>query len=114
MITSGSTCWRNLDHSNNSFVSSLKAITCEPAILEQVLSVKIFRMKGFDSPARNAGQLLAMTVECILETTLSSHHVSDLDDRILVSFREDALPTRTLDIKTKDSEGCNLGPFVFW
>ena len=29
-------------------------MTCEPAILEQVLSVKIFRTKGFDSPVNNA------------------------------------------------------------
>ena len=55
IIISGSTFWRNLDHSNNSFDSSLKAMTCEPAILEQLLSVKIFRMKGFDSPAHNTG-----------------------------------------------------------
>lgn len=53
IIISGSTFWRKFDHSCNKFDSSLKAMTCEPAMLEQVLSVKMFRMKGFDSPAQN-------------------------------------------------------------
>ena len=110
---SGSTFWRNFDHSSNSFDSSLKVITCEPAILEQVLSVKIFRMKGFDSPMHNGGQLLTAALGYLLEITLSSHHVGDLDDRILVSLREDTLPARALDIKTEDSERCNFGPFAF-
>jgi len=86
-------------------------MTCEPAILEQVLSVKIFRMKGFDSPVHNAGQL--PTMRYILEITLSSHHIGDLDDRILVSLRENTLPARTFNIKTEDPEGCDLGPFAF-
>ena len=113
VIISGSTFWRNLDHSNNSFDSSLKEITCEPAILEQVLSVKIFRMKGFDSPVRNADQLLTVTIGCILVITLSSYHISNLDYWILVGLREDALPTRALDIKTEYPERSNLRPFAF-
>ena len=113
IIMSGSTRWRNLDHSNSSFDSSLKAMTCEPAILEQVLSVKIFLMKGFDSPARNVGKLLTMAMGYLPEITLPSHHVGDLDDRILVSLREDTFPARALDIKTKDPERCDLGPFAF-
>ena len=88
-------------------------MTCEPAILEQLLSVKIFRMKGFDSPAHNTGKLPTMAMGYILETTLPSHHVSDLDDWILVSLREDTLPARALDIKAKDPERCDLGPFAF-
>lgn len=113
IIISGSTLWRNFDHSNNNFDSSLKAITCEPAILEQVLSVKMFRMKGFDSPVRNTGQLLTMTMGCILRITLSSHHVGDLDDWILIRLRKDPLPACALDIETEDPERCNLGPFPF-
>lgn len=54
-----------------------------------------------------------MTTGYILEITLSSHHVGDLDDRILVSLREDTLPARALDIKTEDPERCDLGPFAF-
>ena len=88
-------------------------MTCEPAILEQVLSVKIFRMKGFDSPAHNTGKFLAIAMRYMLEVTLPSHHVSDLDDRILVSLREDALPARALDIEAKDPERCDPGPFAF-
>ena len=88
-------------------------MTCEPAILEQVLSVKIFLMKGFDSPARNMGKLLTTAMRYLLEITLSSHHVGDLDDRILVSLWEDTLPTRALYIKAKDPERCDLGPFAF-
>lgn len=55
---SGSTSWRNFDHASNNFDSSLKVMTCEPAILEQVLRVKIFRMKGFDSPATDVSRLV--------------------------------------------------------
>jgi len=113
MTISGSTFWRNFDHSSNSFDSSLKVITCEPAIFEQVLSVKMFRMKGFDSPERNTGQFMTTTLGYPLEITLSSHHVGDLDDRILVRLREDTLSARAFDIETEDTEGCNLGPFAF-
>ena len=113
IIISGSTLWRNLDHSNNSFDSSLKGITCEPAILEQVLSVKIFRMKGLDSPVHDMSEFLVTVISYALEITLPSHHVGDLDDRVLVSLREDTLPARALDIKAKDSKRCNLGPFAF-
>lgn len=70
-------------------------------------------MKGFDSPARNTGKLLTTAIGYLPEITLSSHHVGDLDDRILVSLREDTLPARTLDIKAKDPERCDLGPFAF-
>jgi len=103
----------NFDHSSNSFDSSLKVITCEPAILEQVLSVKIFRMKGFGSPVHNVGQLLTIVTGYVLLTTLSSHHVGDLNDRILVSLWKDTLSARAFDIKTDDAEGRNLGPFAF-
>jgi len=88
-------------------------MTCEPVILEQVLSVNIFRMKGFDSPERNTGQLPTTALRCALVFTLSSYHVGDLDDRILVSLWEDALSARAFDVKTEDAEGCNLGPFAF-
>jgi len=54
-----------------------------------------------------------MTIGYILEITLSSHHIGDLDDRILVSLREDALPACALDVKTEDPERCYLGPFAF-
>ena len=113
IIISGSTFCRNFDQSSNNFDSSLKVMTCEPAILEHVLSVKIFRMKGFDSPAYNVGQLLTMTMGRILRITLSSHHVGNLNDRILVSLREDTLPASTLDIETEDPERCDLGPLAF-
>jgi hypothetical protein len=88
-------------------------MTCEPAILEQVLSVKIFRMKGFDSPAHYTGKLPTMTMGYVPEITLPSHHVGDLDDRIFVGLREDTLPARALDIKAEDPERCDLGPFAF-
>ena len=45
--------------------------------------------------------------------TLSSHHVGNLDDRILVGLREDTLPARALDVETEDPERCDLGPFAF-
>jgi hypothetical protein len=70
-------------------------------------------MKGFDSPTHNGGQLLTVTTGYVLEITLSSHHVGDLDDRILVSLWEDTLSARALDIETEDAERCNLGPFAF-
>ena len=82
-------------------------------MLEQVFSVKIFRMKGFDSPVQNASQHPKMAVGYLLEITLSGHHVGDLDDWILVSLWEDTLSARAFDIKTEDAEGCNLGPFAF-
>jgi len=74
--------------------------------------VKMFRMKGFDSPERNTGQLMKAALGYPLGITLSGHHVGDLDDRILVRLREDTLSARTFDIKTEDAEGCNLGPFA--
>jgi hypothetical protein len=54
-----------------------------------------------------------VTMEYIPAITLSSHHVGDLDDRILTGLREDTLPTRTLDIETEYPERRDLGPFAF-
>ena len=70
-------------------------------------------MKGFDSPEHNTCQLPTTALGYTLEITLSSHHVGDLDYRILVGLWEDTLSARAFDIKTQDAEGCNLGPFSF-
>lgn len=42
--------------------------------------------------------------------TLSSNHVGDLDDRILVGFGKDSLSTCALDIETEDPEGRETAP----
>ena len=49
----------------------------------------------------------------VRDITLPSHHVGDLDDWVLVSFWEDTLSARALDIKTEDAQRRNLGPFAF-
>ena len=81
-------------------------------MLEHVLSVKIFRMNGFDSPGHTTGQLRRATLERVQTITLSSDHIGNLDYRILVGLREDTLPTRTLNIETEYPERSDPGPFT--
>ena len=43
---------------------------------------------------------------------LSDDHVCNLDDWILVWFREDSLPSGTLDVEAEDSERSHVGPII--
>lgn len=44
--------------------------------------------------------------------TLSSNHVGDLDDRVLVGFGKDSLSTSALDIETEDPERREIAPLA--
>ena len=43
---------------------------------------------------------------------LSDDHVCNLDDWIFVWFREDSLPSGTLDVEAEDSERSHVGPII--
>lgn len=44
--------------------------------------------------------------------TLPSHHVRNLDHRVNMGFRENALTPSTFDVEAEDTKRCNLGPLT--
>lgn len=44
---------------------------------------------------------------------MTGYHCGDLDNRVHICFREYAFPASTFDVKTEDTERCNIQPFIF-
>lgn len=80
---------------------------------EHVLRVKTFRIKGFDSPAKQLHQPGALTYSTSIQLTLSGYHVCNLNDRIFIRFGKDTFATSTLDIEGQNSQGRNMRPVAF-
>ena len=51
--------------------------------------------------------------ECPPVLPLHRDHVCDLDNRVVLRLREDALPARALDVERQNAEGCDALPLAY-